>query len=150
MIEQRKSSQESLSKGTLELTKQERRRNYMRAYMRKRRKKHLRIELLFDAEEQALLDRYVVIAQTNRATFCKRIIIAVVNKEPLCIEQDKYNQILLEIKKIGNLINQVVRVIHTYKRVYPIDIKAIETHLKTLKIQIQQYFEITIIPTNVD
>lgn len=125
----------------LALERKKYQKQYARMYMKNRRKTHTKVELLFTSEESKKLDNFVKSYRTNRTEFCKKSIVNIIKQQPIYIHQETLQLLLLEIKKIGNLINQVVRSVHTYKRIYPIDVNALQKHLERLEQQVTHYFK---------
>lgn len=132
----------------LEKARKEYRKEYMRSYMKTRRKNHVRVELLFTAKQVNYLDEHIAIYGSNRSTFCKKIILQTIHNEPILIHEESLQKLILEVKRIGNLTNQIVRHIHSQRKVYPIQISTIQNHLRDLEQQITEYFEINGILTN--
>ena len=112
-------------------------REYSRIYMRDFRKANKRIELFFTTDEYQLLHKKASIFELSKSAFCKGIVASELLQTPLKVNATEIENLQLEIRKIGNLVNQVVRKINMTRQVYPNDIRALNQRLHDLETLIE-------------
>lgn len=114
-------------------TAHERKKAYLRNYMLDYRKKHKRIELWFTMQEFTQLKAKADLFQSSRSAFCKAIVMSELLDLPLRLNASEIQQLQLDIRRIGNLINQVARRVNTTRQVYPSDVGEINKRLYDLE-----------------
>ena len=115
--------------------KAERRKQYLKHYQRQLRKKKKRLEIYLDHPLYKYLERAAIDHNMKVATFARACIHAHLGRSPRYIVPDNevVRQLELAIRKIGNNINQVSRLVNTKKLADQLDIETINHHLAELE-----------------
>lgn len=110
------------------------RREYFTAYQRELRQRKKRVDILFDKEDFATLERAARRHGYGRKTgaFIRDAALAYLHREYIVPDQDAIRQLELGIRRIGNNLNQIARKANTVG-IEPSDLDAIREHLATLE-----------------
>ena len=125
----------------LEKERQAYQKTYAREYMRQRRKKHQSIELLFTQESFALIKVVASKYDLKPTTYCKQLVESSIGNVPMELNKELIESVIIEIKRVGNLINQITRKINATSTVYPSQLQSISQLLERLEQEVQAQLE---------
>ncbi len=109
---------------------------YMREYMRNvYRKTHHRVTVTFSHDEYQRLQQYAHASQRKLATFLRETVLAFIDNRCLLPKTTEYalHEVTLQIRHIGNNLNQIAHQVNTHKRADKDDIQKSLALLKKLE-----------------
>jgi len=109
--------------------KPEKRKKYLKKYLKGYFKDKKRKELIFTKKEYSILQKIAKQHNTKVGSFAKKCVFSYLDKKYILPDQKQLNRLELDIKKIGNNINQVAKHSNKVKTMGLFDAMRINTNL---------------------
>lgn len=106
---------------------------YLKRYKQIRKQTHKRVEITFTLAEFNTLEKQAKYFGATRASFCKAMVLERLLQLPLRVNATAVSQLQLEIRKIGNLVNALVRKVHTRQHLYSDDLRQLYQKIASLE-----------------
>ena len=120
--------------------KKEYRRMYMKAYRKKQKPKQYRVELRFTLRQHLRLQKGSEKYGISIPAFLIKIIFAYLDRIYVVPDDVLIRAVRMEIRRVGNNINQVALKVNASNTVFHSDIRNIQKELHTMEMEIAELF----------
>lgn len=94
-------------------------REYVRAYMQRKRNGHQVIELYFNPSQYERLSKTALQYGLSRSGYCQQIVLSKISDKIWIPNQEIISELQVSIRKIGNNLNQIARIANSQKSASP-------------------------------